>query len=267
MHDHTITGCTPAAARLVWASMTLSHDVSGQGPAVVLLHSTVCDRRMWDPQVPVLAGAGFAAVRCDLRGFGETPPPERPYDDAQDVADLLDELGFARAALVGSSGGGYVALEFAARWPDRVTALVLLCTAMAGHERSAALRRIGEREEEAGDVDGATELNVATWVGPAADEATRDKVRRMQRDVFGIQLTWDEVEQVEVDHDPGAITAPTLLVSGAHDVADFHQIAVELARRIPGARHVELDWAGHLPSLERPEAVNPLLLEFLREKV
>src|SRR4051794_33940355 len=107
--------------------MVLAHDVAGHGPAVVLLHSTGCDRRMWDPQLPALVNAGYRVVRCDLRGFGQTPMPTRPYSNALDVADLLDLLGIERTALAGSSGGGRVALEVAARRPRRVTALALLC--------------------------------------------------------------------------------------------------------------------------------------------
>src|SRR5215217_983512 len=127
--------------------MTLSYDEAGSGPTVVLLHSMVCDRRMWDPQVPVLTGAGYRVVRCDLRGFGDTPVPDKPYNNAQDVVDLLDLLGVQHAALIGSSGGGRVALEVAARWPRRVTSLALLCTAVAGHEPSTELATYGDREE------------------------------------------------------------------------------------------------------------------------
>jgi 3-oxoadipate enol-lactonase len=60
----------------------VTYDVAGTGPALVLLHSTVCDRRMWDPQWPVLADAGYRVVRCDFRGYGETPVPtlERPQE-------------------------------------------------------------------------------------------------------------------------------------------------------------------------------------------
>jgi 3-oxoadipate enol-lactonase len=249
--------------------MTLSHDDTGDGPAVVLLHSTVCDRRMWDPQLPALVAAGHRVVRCDLRGFGETPVPDRPYDDAQDVVDLLDELGVEQTAVVGASGGGRVAQEVAARWPRRVTALALLCTAMADHEPSARLQAFGAREEaliEAGDVAGATELNVELWLGPQAGEATREKVREMQRHAFEVQLVAvEEFEPIRVEVDLSAITAPTLVVSGAHDVADFREIAAFLVGRLADARHVELDWAGHLPSLERPDAVNPLLVDFLRD--
>jgi pimeloyl-ACP methyl ester carboxylesterase len=248
--------------------MTLSHDVAGDGPTVVLLHSTVCDRRMWDPQVPVLVEAGHRVVRCDFRGFGDTPVPDRPSSSADDVVELLDFLGAEQVALIAASGGGQVALEIAAGRPHRVTALALLCTAWSGHAHSAELRAFGAREDtllEAGDVAGATELNVDLWVGPAADEQTRDRVRRMQRHAFEVQLAAvEDFPSLRTEPELSAITARTLLVSGRHDVIDFREIAAELAERITGARHVELDWAGHLPSLERPDLVNPLLLDFLR---
>ncbi|MEV6550567.1 alpha/beta hydrolase [Streptomyces sp. NPDC051597] len=249
--------------------MTLSHDVAGSGPAVLLLHSTVCDRRMWEPNVPALVDAGYQVVRCDLRGFGETPMPDRPYNNAEDVVALLDTLGIERTALVGSSGGGRVALEIAARRPERVTALALLCTALAGHEPGAELRAFGEREDtliETGDIAGATDLNVDAWVGPEADQAVRELVRRMQRNAFDVQLAAEEeFGQIRVETDPASIKAPALLVSGGHDFADFHDIAVRLTGLLGDARHVALPWAGHLPSLERPDEVNSLLLGFLRE--
>lgn len=250
--------------------MTLAHDVAGSGPTVVLVHSTVCDRRMWDPQVPALVEAGYRVLRCDLRGFGASPMPDRPYNNADDVMALVDVIAPAdmeRVALVGASGGGRVALEIAARWPRRVTSLALLATAWAGHEPSAALQAFDAREEallESGDVAGATELNVDTWLGPHADEATRERVRQMQRRAFEVQLAEaDDVEPIPVETDLSAITAPSLLVSGDHDLVDFRQIAAHLAERIAGARHLELDWAGHLPSLERPDVVNAILTDFL----
>ncbi|MFD0273500.1 alpha/beta fold hydrolase [Kitasatospora sp. NPDC127111] len=247
--------------------MIISHDVTGSGPAVLLLHSTVCDRRMWDAQVPALVAAGRRVIRCDLRGYGETPMPDGPHNNAQDVVDLLDRLGIERTALVGASGGGRVALELAARWPDRVTALALLCTALAGQETSSELRKFGELEDsllEAGDIAGATDLNVDTWLGPDATPAAREAVRRMQRHAFDVQLAaTEEYEPVRVEFDLAAITAPTLLVSGSHDLPDFRRIADHLATRLPDARHLELPWAGHLPNLERPDAVNTLLSDFL----
>jgi 3-oxoadipate enol-lactonase len=250
------------------ARMTLAHDVTGSGPAVLLLHSTVCDRRMWDPQVSVLAEAGYRVVRCDSPGFGETPVPAGRFDEAETIAGLLDGLGVDGVSVVGASGGGRLAIEFASRWPDRVSALVLLCTALRGHEPSPELEAFDEQEEallEAGDVAGAVDLNVDLWVGPDADAETRARVRAMQLHAFEVQIAAEDVpyEAVRVEPDLARVTAPALLVSGAHDLPDFRDIATHLAERLPHARHLHLDWAGHLPSLERPKEVNSLLLDFL----
>lgn len=250
--------------------MTLSHDVAGDGPVLVLLHSGVCDRRMWDAQWPALIDGGYRLVRCDLRGFGETPAPDRPHSDAEDVLALLDGLGIARAAVVGASYGGQVALEIAARWPDRVRAMVLLCPALPGHEPSTELRALGEREEaliETGDIVGATELMVGTWLGPDAAESAREAVRQMQRHAFEVQLAAEEFEPDEAVVDLAAVQAPCLVLSGAHDLADFRQIAGRLPHLLANADHVELPWAGHLPSMERPSAVTDLLIGFLKEEV
>jgi len=237
----------------------------------VLLHSTVCDRRMWDPQWPVLAEAGYRVVRCDFRGFGATPAPTAPYNDADDVLSLADELDLGPMALVGASSGGEVALEIAARRPRRVTALALVSAGMPGHEPTDELRGFWQREGElieAGDIAGAVELNVATWLGPEADEATRERVRLMQRHAFEVQLAApEEYEPVQADVDLHAITAPSLVVSGARDLPDFRLIAARLAALLPGAQAVELPWAGHLPTLERPRESSGLLTAFLRDTV
>ncbi|MEU5215669.1 alpha/beta hydrolase [Streptomyces sp. NPDC020807] len=250
--------------------MTLSHDLAGQGPStVVLLHSGVCDRRMWDGQFHALAEAGHRVVRCDLRGFGDTPV-DAPHTHAEDVRALLDHVGADRAAVVGSSFGGAVALELAARHPGRVTALALLAPATPCMVPSEELRAWGRREDallEAGDVDAAVELNVGTWLGPDADEAARDLVRRMQRRAFEVQLAaeFDAVDPEVTRDELARITAPALVVGGAHDVPDFRAVADDLADLLPAARHVDLDWAGHLPALERPDETARLLTAFLAE--
>ena len=162
-----------------------------------------------------------------------------------------------------------LALEIAARQPARVTALALLCAGMPGHEPTPALRAFWQREEElieAGDIAGATELNVATWLGPEADASTREAVRQMQRHALKVQLTAaEEYEPVEVAVDLRAITALSLVVAGAKDLPDFRLIAAELAGLLPAARLVELPWAGHLPTLERPQELSAMLVAFLRE--
>lgn len=249
--------------------MLLDHDIDGpaDAPAVVLLHSSVCDRRMWQPQWQPLLDAGFRVLAVDFRGFGDTPAPTETYDNAADVIALLDTYGIGQVSLVGASMGGRVAHELAARWPDRVGTLVLLCAALRGHPPTPAIIAFSDSEDallEAGDVDAAVKLNVDTFLGPRATDETREQVAAMQRRAFEVQLAADDVASVQVDTELSAITARTLVVSGAHDVDFFGDIAVRLTAEIPGARHTALDWAGHLPSLEDPAALNPLLLDFLR---
>jgi pimeloyl-ACP methyl ester carboxylesterase len=109
---------------------------------------------------------------------------------------------------------------------------------------------------------------VATWLGPQASEPTREWVRLMQRHAFEIQLAApEEYEPAEVAVDLRAITAPSLVVSGAKDLPDFRLIAARVAALLPGARPVELPWAGHLPTLERPEELSAMLTAFLRDTV
>ena len=233
---------------------------------MLLIHAGACDRRMWDPQWEALT-ARFDAVRCDLRGSGDSPLPDEPYDDAEDVRRLLDSLDIGRARVVGASFGGLVALELASRWPERVWRLLLLSPAWTELDPDEELQRFGAEENsrlEAGDVEGAVELNVETWLGPEASADARDQVRRMQRRAFDLQLAApDGAVAKDPKADPARIEAPTLILSGAHDLTHFGRVASELERRIPTAGLEQLDWAGHLPSMERPEETTELLLDFL----
>jgi 3-oxoadipate enol-lactonase len=249
-------------------TLILEHDAAGEGEPVVLLHSTVCDRRMWDPQWDELA-ARFSVVRCDLRGFGDTPFPPGSFSNAEDVVALLDSLGLERAAVVGASGGGRVALEVAALIPERVTRLALLSTGVREWEWSEEIRAVWTEEEELwnrADLAGAAALMARTWVAPDASDDVRDRVREMQLQAYEVQYAAEaegagpETRPVEVD--PTLLSLPALILCGLRDLPDFPAIARHLATEMPHATLVELETA-HFPNLERPEVTTKLLLDFL----
>ncbi len=241
----------------------LNHEVAGDGEPLLLLHSGVCDMRMWDPQWRA-CGAEHQVLRCDLRGYGGSPVPAERWVDADDVAELLDHLGIDRARVVGSSYGGRVALELAAGRPKRVTGLFLLCPAFRGLPLTPTAARFDAEETallERGDISGAVELNVRTWLGPAADDATRERVHMMQRQAFEMQLAAGDVPGPQMaDVNPARIDVPAVVVSGGHDMDHFQAIARHLARTMPRGQLLELPSTGHLPSLERLGEITAALL-------
>lgn len=84
--------------------MTLAHDVQGSGPPLLLIHGGTLDRRMWEPNMAALTER-HRVVRCDLRGYGASPPPDGPYSHADDVRALLATLGIERAAVAHARDG------------------------------------------------------------------------------------------------------------------------------------------------------------------
>lgn len=243
--------------------MTISHQVVGEGPPVLLVHAGVCDARMWKFQVEDLR-RDHRVITPDLRGYGETPlAAGEHYSDAGDLLELLDELRIDSAAVVGASYGANVVLQAASKAPERFSRLVLISAPVFTVERTSDLLAFGAEEDrllEAGDVAGATDLNVRTWVGPDADDETRELVRVMQQHAFEVQLAAGD-DVVNDDHEvrPDLIRCPVQLITGAHDLAFFHDSAKYLETQLPDVRHTWLDWAGHLPTLERPEETTALI--------
>jgi pimeloyl-ACP methyl ester carboxylesterase len=258
--------------------MTLHHELTGSGAPVVLLHEGITDSRMWDPQWSTFARR-YRLLRCDLAGFGSTPLPASSLGHARSVAELLDEVGITRAAVVGCSLGGRVALELAVARPDLVGALVLVGAGLPEHDWSQKVRDYAAAEDEAvarGDLDAATELNLRMWVdGPRrapsdVDPAVRARVGEMQRRALELQVPrWESLEEEllvpDIADRLAEVRVPTLVMVGDEDVDDMHRIAERLTSTISGARHVTIPGAAHVPSLEQPAAFDALVLAFLGE--
>jgi 3-oxoadipate enol-lactonase len=254
--------------------MTLPHDESGSGPAVLLLHNGLCDRRMWDRQLRTFADSR-RVIRCDLPGFGDAQLPHGPFSCAEDVLGLLDALDIDRAAIVGNSLGGRVAVDVCVAAPERVSALVLVAPGRAGWDWSDSVREVWRRESEAaegGDLDRATEISLQLWLdGPHRAPGTvggelRASVAAMQRRAYELELAAPDAGPERRPSGSSAdIRAPALILTGDLDVPDMATIADTYQREIPGARRAVLHGAAHLPSLELPDEFDRLVLDFLRE--
>jgi 3-oxoadipate enol-lactonase len=249
---------------------------AGGGSPVVLIHEGIADSRMWEPQWEQYAQR-HTVVRYDMRGFGQSPPAVGTFSLSGDLVELLEGLELGPAALVGVSMGGSVAMETTIARPNLVSRLVLVGSGLQGYEMNEATRAGWEEEEaalERGDLDEAVEVNLRMWVdGPSrapgdVDPDVRQKVGEMQRRAFEL---WKEAGE-DGEYRPlvegwgerlGEISVPTLVIVGELDRPEMREIADRLVAEIPNARLETISDTAHVPSMERPEEFDRLVLAFL----
>ena len=242
---------------------------------IALIHAGVADSRMWEPQLESFS-AEHRVIAHDLPGYGQCPIESAVVDYRAAVRHALAAAGSKRAALVGVSLGGRIALELALESPEKVWALVLIGPGLDGHEWSAEVQAFGQEEEAAlarGDLDAAIEANLRLWLaGPnrsvdAIHPELRSLVAEMQRTAFELQEGHDDLRMAPLEPPAserlGEISVPTLVVTGDEDVHDIHEIADKLAAEIPGAERARIADTAHLPNLERPDEFDRVVLGFL----
>jgi pimeloyl-ACP methyl ester carboxylesterase len=245
-----------------------------EGGTVVFLHAAVADTRMWAGQTAPFSQRHRVLI-YDMRGFGQTTAPPMAYTHHDDLRALLDALGIEKAAVIGCSNGGRAAMNFTLANPDRVTKLVMVCTAPGGF-RPTEFTPVPLDEEsyaafEAGDLEKAARLGAQLWLaGPErpvdqVDPAKLELVYQMnmialKNEAAGVG---DEQSMAPPAIDRlGEIHVPTLVIVGDYDEPYGSLAAVVMEREIADVRRVNLP-TGHLPSLERPDDFNRVVLGFL----
>ena len=241
----------------------LWYDEAGSGRAVLLLHGGLGDSGLWEPIAPLLAER-FRTIRTDFRFFGSSTGPAVPWSWQDDTIGVLDELGIERAALVGLSMGGKIALDVALAHPERLWAVVGVAPGLGGHDAAAYTDEQEARFEAAEDkVEAMMEIDLEVWAPLGADE----RIRQLWRATPDALPLPDGVEPREPAGVPAKerlaeLTVPTLVITAAHDPAGFREIGPLVVREAPNARHVELD-SDHYVTLREPELVARSILEFL----
>jgi pimeloyl-ACP methyl ester carboxylesterase/DNA-binding CsgD family transcriptional regulator len=258
----------PDAGRIAFA-------VVGSGPAIVLPAwwvSHLAEDWHFDPLRRFVEGlaAGRMVVRYDRAGTGMSDR-ERPRQtftpefEAATLSAVLDELGLARATLLGVSCGGCTAVRFAAKWPQRVDRLVLYGSYANGHA-------LGPPEARKGMVDlvrshwGLGSRLLADMFGPSWSPEDRAAFTAAQRACADAQVAADLLEliyETDVREDLPRVRAPALVVHREHDRAMRLRGAREVAALLPRAELVTLPGNAHLPWHGDGDAVLRAVAAFL----
>lgn len=258
----------PDGTRIAW-------DEIGSGAPVVLVHGLGSARRRWDRAREALAGAGFRALRLDLRGHGESSPAslERPHGMAELVADLeafVAGLALERFHLVGHSLGGMIAQRFAIAHPQRVASLVLASTTSHNGRRATAFARamvmFSERGFDAVIDDPVVRPEIDAILAEAFSGATPYDMLRpgLEQPDAARANAWRACVDFSAKDGLSTLTCPVLVTHGSADPLIPFRAGQLIHEAIPHSRFVAEEGAGHSLPSSRAGSFNANLIEFLR---
>ncbi|QKW48602.1 alpha/beta fold hydrolase [Streptomyces buecherae] len=245
----------------------IAYQLEGEGVPLVLLAGQA-NSHLWWEAVRADFHPARSTLTLDYRGTGDSGKPDTPHSTAlfaQDVIAVLDDLGIERADVYGTSMGGRVAQQLAARHPRRVGALVLGCTSPGGPhgiERGDDVRQALAQPHSVAARQALLEfMYTPRWLadhpGPhhtLGDPRMPALSRRHHLAASDRHDAWDLLP---------SIGAPTLVLHGTDDVLNPTANAPLLAGRIPGARLHLIPDARHAYFEEARTHASPLVLDFL----
>jgi 3-oxoadipate enol-lactonase len=245
-------------------------ELSGCGErSLVLVHEMGGSLESWDEVAPRFARSR-RVLRYDTRGAGlsQKVRGELTLDTmADDIAALLDHFGIAgKVALAGVAVGGAIALHFAARYPQRTSAVAVgsPATGIAAERRPAALERLA-RIEAAGmaiAVEDAMLNGYAPELRGDIGRFERFRARWLGNDPSSYAAVWGMLAAAEMNDELARLTCPVLVIGGSLDRVRPPPLAEAVAKVIPGARYTELR-TGHYMSVQTPELLSDCIDEFL----
>jgi len=255
-----LTACGVSAASL--DGRNIHYTVSGRpGKTVVLIHGEACDETVWQAQVAALRQS-YRVVTMDLPGHGQSDPAATPlgqYVFTQAVETVLDELKVGRAVLAGHGMGGFVARRFAQLDPKRAAALVVIDAPFL-----VASAKFGEMARQFRGPDGLAAREQA--IGYLFNKQSGKELQRRLTEMMMKAPERTVVESYASMEDFGdgweaAVDTPTLALATGSGIMGGPE---SLQKFFTDVEYYLFTGAGHFLMLERPDAVNRLLLEFLR---
>ncbi len=246
----------------------------GHGPAVLLLHGVGSAMDSFDAIAAQLA-PHHHLLRYDLRGHGDSGKPPGPYaltDFVTDATDVLDAAGIERAHLMGFSFGGMIAQTIAIAHPQRVNRVVLISSVAARtREERERIRERASKLEQGGPPT-LLEAALDRWFTPEFrarhPEVVEQRVQRaMGNDPMGYAAAYRVFAESDIDEALSQISAPTLVMTGEHDVGSTPRMARLIHTRIRGSQLKILEGLRHNVIAQVPELISELALEFFNAEL
>ena len=251
---------------------SLYYEECGQGTPLILIHGGALDSRMWDQQFLEFSNT-FRVIRYDARNHGKSKSEIVPYSHADDLAGLMDSLRIDQAVILGLSMGGYIAIDFALKYPEKVKALIPVAPGLTGYEfKDPQILEYNAKLKTAQTYEEAVEYILRQWCdGPVrtpaqVDSTVRNRVQKMYLDFFqNFQRGLKENRS-----DPPAINRlaeikkPVFIIVGDLDQPGILEIARMIEEKVPGAKKIVIKGVAHMVNLEKPDDFNATVIRFLQ---
>jgi len=252
----------------------LYYEEMGKGKALILIHGGFIDRRMWDQQFSEFA-KHFRVIRYDARGHGLSESEPGTYIYYEDLRQLCDRLHIQKAAILGLSMGGRVAIDFSIAYPDKVWALVLASPGVSGYSfDSPECQEFNNKymvAYQSKSFEKIAEAFLQGWTdGPyrkasEVEPDVRNKTKQMALDHErhnGSGIRMGELDPPALNR-LVEIKAPTLAIVGDLDMPDILDIVNRLDKHAENSQKVIIHGAAHMINMEKPEEFNKRVLDFL----
>jgi pimeloyl-ACP methyl ester carboxylesterase len=256
--------------------ITIAATVQGTGDElIVLLHGVGADRSCWKYQLRFFSEQGYKVAAIDMRGTGDSQARSDGgevlkidrAEFAKDVDAVINGLGFSKAHWVGNSMGGVIILEAIAQGLFSIDKIVLSNTFAKHPESANILPRPAKALATKSLAEFASERIPMTLRADIDKETLDEAIYAMSRkDVEAYLATWRATWSPDRRDLLSSVKHRTLVIGSDKDMITPLPLSQELADGIPGARLAVIKDAGHIPSLDRPEQFNQIVLEFLQEK-
>lgn len=254
--------------------LKLYYEVKGEGEPLLMIQGLGYSSRFWFKQTPTLS-EHFKLIVFDNRDVGRSEKVEEKYsigDMAKDTISLLDHLEIEKTHVIGVSMGGLIAQQLTINNPNRVKKLILLDTHPGGPEYLEATEDLWE---EVTDVEGLSleeiyRKGIRYAVTDSFFENRKDMVKKLvnmrkerPQPPQAFQRQFSAASQFDVRKKLSEIKRPTLIIHGEEDQIVPLRFGKELKEKIPDSKIRTIENAGHLAFIEKPEAVNESIINFL----